>query len=190
MIIVLGQPRTGTSLLMQMLHVAGADCLGEWPAFEPLELNPAFADVEATLATLGENQAAKVNWYPLVDVPDQATVLYTSRNAVQQATSEQKMMKATLPVFANRHMPGSWIDDAACRIVLHQEQMVDATRRSNSMHVEFGAMILEPLTTARRVVEHIGFGDPGHIAKCVVPRLPNCYAGMLEFDLMKTGAPT
>lgn len=181
MIVVIGQPRTGTSLTMQMLNAAGAECLGPWPTFEvPFETWSA-NDFEIC----GETTAAKYVWHDLPPkaFPANTQFIVTSREPKDQVASERKFLRffvRSIPAYMDRNEKRRrrrrYIDD--------QKQIRQLVGASPNMSMPFGGVIRNPEFYARLLCSFLGFGNPDVVANVVVSRDPGNYPGMLEAELI------
>lgn len=185
MILVIGQPRSGTSLLMQMLNVAGARCPGEFPAFE----DERFKRAPYPLAELGERDAVKIVWTTDFAVPRDAICLLTDRRAQTMVQSQWKFMHCvtlSLPSYPP-------ISTAQRRKMIRYSigvrgQILGAVHQRRISIFPFEQVLSDPLTAAERMARRIGFGDPEAMAACVRKRSRGNYPGFLEVEMALQGA--
>lgn len=91
-LIVSGLARCGTSLTMQMLHACGLRCAGDFPSFEPPELNTLHPLPSA--AWLSRFDAIKIIDPHRAAIPQMnAIVLWLDRNPAFQSLSQCKMLR-------------------------------------------------------------------------------------------------
>lgn len=184
MILVIGQPRTGTSLAMQMLHAAGAMCTGWAPAFE----DPRFLAPPFDFRPFGPRDAGKLVWCGLhnnILIPRDAICIRTTRDTRQQVNSEWKfvhMVGLMLPIVP----PLSRNDRrrAEQASTKYQKQIATATRLQTTIDIPFETMIETPALAAQAIAETIGFGDAATMAACVRERSVENYPGFLESELL------
>lgn len=179
MILVIGEARSGTSLLMQMLHAAGLNCRGEWPAFEDSRYSFAGAD----FSDLGPDDAAKVLWVDPLAIPARAQCILTSRNHRARTASEIKFGRAVgLPWEDTRHVRRRMRKDSERM----QRQIDAATRGRARLRVAFERLVeLEPDRVADELAAFIGRPEvAAAMQACVRPRSAACYDGFLEIDLV------
>jgi hypothetical protein len=92
-VLVCGMARCGTSLTLQMLHACGLRCAGDFPAFEPPEINLLLENPSA--AWLESYDAVKIidphrGRLPQID----CAIIWLDRNPKQQARSQVKCLSA------------------------------------------------------------------------------------------------
>ena len=181
-IIVAGLGRCGTSMLMQMLHRGGMDCIGQWPDFEVPEVRervtPAF--IEAS-----RGKAVKVLDPHRVGLPGDVRVIWLDRDHRQQARSQAKFLAAMAGIAVDREgrrrMAASLVRDT------HAAMGVIGSRPV--MRMRFEQVLADPLMAAVWLGEFTrapGF-DVGAAARAVRPRGPAC-APDLAMEMMLMGA--
>ncbi len=174
-IVVSGLPRSGTSMMMQMLAAGGLDVLTDG-VHQPDQDNPLgyfeYAPVnqlrdDASWIPRVRGKAVKVVSPLLPELPPEFSykVLFMRRATKEVLMSQARLAKGRLPnedrlpnVIA-RHLAevGSWIKQAA---------------HVDCMYVEYRAAVLEPVDTARQVVEFLGLPlDIAGMRAAVVPKL-------------------
>ena len=193
-IIVAGFGRCGTSLVLQMLHLAGVDCHGDWPSFEQDRRQSISEFDGAWLAEQG-GRAVKVldPHAPSVDLSmTTARTIWLDRDPVQQANSQAKMLTemAGQPVSRQGRRGLASVlrrDRAAALAAVQACGMV--------LPVHFEALLANPQTIATAIAGHVCDVAPalrgkplGRIAQrmaaAVVERSPDCYPGWLERELI------
>jgi hypothetical protein len=174
---VCGFGRCGSSLVMQMLDVAGLRCAGFYPAFE----------VEHPLRATFDHDAIKwLNPQPGDGiVPRECRAVWLDRNAKQQAQSVSKFLKA-----ASR--PISPKSERGYREAFGEDRPTSLAyvRRATLDHVlvmRFEDLIARPLESAQQLAVFVGQGDPEKMAAVVMDRGPECLPGLLEEELAKRG---
>lgn len=182
MIVVIGQPRTGTSLAMQMLYAAGADCIGPWPLFEvPFEEWSA-RNFEACRPT----SAAKYVWHkrPAKAFPRDTVFIVTKRNPKVQVESERKFLRFFMPrIPATMHR-----DERRRRVRAYfedQHQIRQLVGDRPHVTIAFEDALLMPAITAQKICALVGFGEWVKVASVVEPRDPGNYPGMMEAGLIQ-----
>ena len=181
MILVIGQPRTGTSLAMQMIAAAGADCLGRSPAFE----DDRFMVPPFDFGILAERQATKIVWAMKTTIPREAHCVVLTRDREQQIASEWKFLnllafeRGFVPPMGRNHRRKA--RKAFDRYANEIRLAVQGCRRG---WVGFEDMIDVPESAAAVIANTIGFGNPSEMAKCVRKRSSDNYPGLLEAQLL------
>ena len=176
---VCGFPRTGTSLLMQMLHAAGLNCAGRWPDFELASWVPGVGDSEV----FSEHDALK--WLEphkaVVDAPE-CRVIATTRDLDERCKSFHKYYLNVLGEKLNRR------EMRRIKVGYRKEEPLfwkRVGRLSRSiLVVRFESVIADPLTAARAVAGFVGQGEPETMARVVRERSAGCLEGMLEMELI------
>ena len=188
-VFVSGQCRCGTSLMMQMLQAGGVDCHGEFPAFEPPEVNLG-RDI-AALAALGK--AVK-----LLDPHRDATfpelrgvpVIWMDREYAEQAKSQVKLLET----LSGLHIPrrSAAIRGMAKSIREDRETCLDRFSDAGAevFELRFESVLAYPYATARDVAAFLRLPlDQPRMARAVIPRSPQCQRDMaLEISLCEGGA--
>jgi hypothetical protein len=192
---VCGFPRSGTSMMMQMLHAGGM------PVFTDLEKAGNSYETEAVTGLPEEagfladcyGKAVKLldplRWRPPRGHPYR--FIWMDRDFRQTARSQAKFLR----LLAG--LPSSPRDIKAIRRSLEKERPVtlsmlrDRTRnyaRSDLLVVRFEDVLKDPLGQAVRVSEFLGGGlHVGAMAECVVSRDARCLRGLLEAERLRTG---
>lgn len=182
-IFVAGLGRCGSSLVMQMIHAAGVPCFGDYPAFEPEEVNTMG---RKPLELLAMPMAMKIldphhdRWPDSFD----ARIIWLSRNTREQAKSQIKMLQ----LLAGIDVPSqTW--RAMARSLENDRLLCARWRRSGGsepLYLAFEDIIRNPLPCAQLLAEHIGQGSPRVMAACVLERGVKCEPGM-EIELALIG---
>lgn len=196
-IFVIGQIRSGTSLHMQMLHAAGVECFGEYPAFEPPETVPGFKWRDI-LEIARPGMAIKlVDYHMSSKIPEglRARIIVTRRRSyIEQAKSSYKLLDAVN--FGGSLVQGpptqSQLKTIAKSFRKANRQYYSNMRQwapdSQVLHVSFEHTIRQPAESARRIARFVGADDAAaeRMAACVKPRGVECYDGLLEAELLES----
>lgn len=180
--VVAGIPRSGTSMMMKMLHAGGM---------------PVFADDLLSYETNLVRELPQ-NWRWLRNCQGKAVKildphkhaphsLYTyrfiwmDRNPLQQAKSSRKFMQAIGLPFS-RHEVAAWArsierDVPECLEVLK--------RRGEVLRVRFEDVLSHPQREAKRVADFCGLVAVDEMAGVVIARRPECLPYLLELELLK-----
>lgn len=188
--LICGFGRCGSSMVMQMLHAGGIQCVGDWPDFEA----PGIETVAAMLrgGPLALNGAAvkilDATSRHDFDLPKRGTgyrALWLDRNPDQQARSACKFMAAT-----NSFPPGNRQHQRALRAQLAKSYTDDRAMCITRLHricgqqpliLSFENILRDPARIASKLAAWTGRQlDERRMAQQVVPRTPNCLPGMLE----------
>lgn len=193
-IVVAGQGRCGTSLVMQMLFAAGVPCDGDWPSFESEAQMIGTIDPEAFAAR--RDQAVKIldpGKCGLGSLPGHV-VIWLDRDPVEQARSQIKFMRGH----------GVDIEDSrATRRGLASTLRSDRERhraalgipgKTPSLSVGFGILVLDPAWVAGAIAgflkQHQWPALDTDAMTSVVRRRPSdCYPGFLENMLGRAPVP-
>lgn len=174
-IIVAGCTRSGMTMTMQMLHAGGVPVQGEFPAFEPFEIDMIpWGQVQGTAVKLVDSHLQ----FPPTDRNPGYRVILTTRDITQQAMSQVKFLKAAgfhLAIDSKQLRQSIIRDNATIRNWAEQQESM--------LHIPFERTLSEPAATARRIRDFIGpeFSiDVDRAAAVVIKRSPKCYTGMLE----------
>ena len=182
MILVIGQPRTGTSLAMQMLAAAGINCLGVAPAYE----DDRALMLPVDFSGLGDADALKIVWHSPVRIPANACCIVTTRKRDDQIDSEWKFTNAMIldryPVPA---MDRGYRNRARHMHRTCESEIANAVCRRDHMSLRFDDVLAKPMTAAERIIALIGQGDPSTVAAVVVDRDPGNYPGFMESQLIE-----
>jgi hypothetical protein len=187
-IFVAGLGRCGSSLVMQMLAAAGVPCLGQFPAFEPEEVNEAHRD---PIALLGMASRAMKILDPHRDGdswpnPFIAKVIWLDREFRQQAKSQVKFL---------REVSGIDADSRAWRRIeksLIRERLVCglwlARCEPEPLVLSFEEILSDPDSCASRICSFLGVIKDNAIcmAESVIRRNSRCRSDMsLEMALIQ-----
>ena len=182
--IVSGLPRSGTSLMMQMLAAGGlpAQTDGqrtadddnpqgylEWEAVKRLHKHPELFDDESL-----DGKAIKVISMLLTGLPSQHRyrLIFMSRPAIEIAASQRKMIERLETEGASGDL-----DAIAEKLARHREQSLQWLRSQAAIDllvVEYPNLIARPETEARRVAEFLGpdlIQHPARMASVIQPDL-------------------
>lgn len=183
-IIVAGMGRCGTSLMMQMLHRAGVQCIGTFPDFETH--NTMFGRFDQSFLSSLQSIAIKIIDPAKLPIPvlHHHVVIWLDRSADQQAASCAKLLQ---------HAEGLKVGRSARRGI---ERLLRKDRRFHRAafgqtpmyDVSFEQLIDWPHKTSAAVsewlAEHGWQLDSRVMADCVRPRSSDCYPGFLEVGLV------
>lgn len=187
--IVAGLPRCGSSLVMQMLAVAGFRCAGEYPGFEPEESiespPPEFVDSFA-------GGAMKVLAPQRVLLPPgrDYRFIFLTRSRRQQAQSLIKFIQATgnaqgrtISQDGFDRMKESLRNDQAAALKIIEAHECPVIR------IRFEDLIERSMLAVIAMVRFLDFEHDEErmeaMMKVIRPRSAQCYAGLLEIDLME-----
>jgi hypothetical protein len=174
-IVVSGLPRSGTSMMMQMLAAGGLEVLTD-DVHQPDDDNPlGYFEYEpvnrlqedASWMSQVRGKAVKVVSPLLPELPPGLSykVLFMRRATQEVLISQAKLAKGRLPnedrlpAVMARHLAemGSWIEQAA---------------HVDSMYIEYGDAVHDPMGTAKKVVKFLDMPlDIAGMVAAVVPRL-------------------
>jgi hypothetical protein len=186
--VVAGLPRSGTSLLMQMLHVAGLRCAGEWPDFETEEtLQPSREFVDSmrggVLKLLDPQRTA-------LPVGPNYRFLFTTRNKTQQARSVLKMVSAVAGIGysegAEAKLRESLVRDESRALGVLRDH-----RCFEPFMVCFDNVVSFPAISTDRVAGYLGLppGASALMRACILERTAECHPRMLEVELLARPDP-
>lgn len=178
-VIVAGPPRTGTTLLMQMLYAGGLSCAGSWPSFEDLHQPIDWVGVQG-LAVKGIDLHR--------DLPRvkglKYRVILTRRDRHQHARSVIRFSaKAGIPIDDTRTSR----DKLALMYSRTCAAIDDWAQNWPTLPVLFERSIQHPQETASMVANFAGIVDPDAIvrmAAVVAQRSSRCLAEPLEPDML------
>ena len=185
MILIIGQPRTGTSLAMQMLAAAGINCLGVAPAYE----DDRALMVPIDFSGLGDADALKVVWHSPVRVPANARCIVTTRKRDDQIASEWKFTNAfILDCYPVPTMERGYRNRARHMHRKCESEIANAVCRRDHISLRFDEVLAKPMAAAQRIAAFIGQGDETNMAAVVVDRDPGNYPGFMESQLIQTAS--
>jgi hypothetical protein len=180
-VLVLGQTRSGTSLLMQMLARGGVSCIGQYPAFEDRGIF-----TEKFLRSMGRHAVKLIDPWNYT-LPDElrGVVLCTRRNTAEQAKSYVKFGRALgLPLDASQ--AAEWEQSFIARQpeleLLAAHHAIDGP-----LVLDFETVLKRPLESAMAIAERIPGFMPLAAKAAVIARSPQCYPGLLELRLIAAG---
>lgn len=193
-IVVAGQGRCGTSLMMQMLHAGGVSCVGEWPAFESNASMFGSFDPKSFAALRG--QAIKLITpaeLPIGAMPKHV-VIWLDRDSQEQAKSQLKMVSGLFAGVATNRRSIRTMVAGIRRERTPNMVAVGANGRCPTLLMSFERLLAQPTDVAIAVTaflhEH-GYDDLNFAAMRgqIRRRSPNCFPGMMEIELLATPAP-
>ena len=182
--IVCGLPRSGTSLMMQILEAAEIRCAGDYPAFEPAELLTG-PSKEFTLSM--EGGAFKLldpHLHPLPVGPNYRFIFMT-RSRRQQSISMVKMMRHT-KVIRSGPIDDETMDNMRAHLALDEAQALKAISLHGApvLKVRFEDIIERTSPTVWRIADFLNIWKEREMCECVKPRSATCFNGLLELDLV------
>jgi hypothetical protein len=178
-ILVCGFGRCGSSLVLQMLKAGGVDCHGEFPAFEPEDVN-LDRNMNTLLPKL-EGKAAKIldphrsQWPQAKDV----RIIWLDRNFEEQAKSQIKFLKILSGIKvphekeAIKKLAASYGPDRdACFKIFKN-------KRFEVMEMFFEDIIENPAQAATNLINFLELdSDPVTMGSVVFKRNPACAKGL------------
>lgn len=180
-IAVIGQTRSGTSMVAQMLAAAGLKVAGPSPSYEDDRSWGHSGDAgwwDEFDAVKFVDPHSGETWFTEARFPRRIVIV--RRDADAQAHSFNKLMK----VCGVRESPIKLIRKSIRKI----RPWYDARGRTDgALKLVFEDVLADPVAAGQRIVEFLGQGDPEKVAAVVVSRGPGCYPGMLELALMQGG---
>ena len=166
LVIVSGQARCGTSLVMQMLEACGLRCAGEYPSFESPEsnhmaraLDPAWLAQFEAVKILDPHRSEFAPW------PDGTHVVWMDRDPHQQARSAVKMVT----MFSGRRFPESAVAKIAASFVADRPEALSRYAGLPIFIGRFEDAILNTDTFCNALCTFLDL-DPASIDGVVVPR--------------------
>lgn len=184
-IVIAGLPRSGTSLMMQMMDAAGVRCAGEWPDFEPEEIRN--APTPAFISSMSGG-ALKLLDPQRIELPPGFSyrIIFMSRSRRQQALSTCKFLRAimvlhdSLPESKMREFEESLARDE------RQARAVLQAHKSPMMDLRFEDLIDRSSIAVRSVCDFLNLEDHYDAMRaCIKPRSSRCLPTMLEEELIR-----
>ena len=182
-IVVAGLGRCGMSCVMQMLHAVGIPCAGDWPDFEPEEMNLGRSDFR----DFG-GQAIKVldpQNRPGLQFAPQSQVILMTRSATIQAQSHMRFLQQSFAVDVHSVVTQDKLARSLERdIGLATRECMRSVGVRNVKCLWFEDMIREPLGFAGALVKFLGLpkGWEDTMSKVVIKRTPGLNPTFLEFE--------
>lgn len=172
-VIVSGFPRTGSSLMMQMLNAAGVRCYGEHPSYEDHRANIG-GDIASLISDFrgGAIKILDPTYHKWPSDPE-CVFIWMRRNRFEQAKSNVKFMKAM-----GIHMPKGAIAQLQKSFVNDEPRALKLIRATGGEIVfcTFEQAIRGEITA---VSDALGI-NPDKMRSVIVPRGPECLRGLLE----------
>jgi hypothetical protein len=178
---VCGISRSGTSLMMKMLHKGGIQpfCDDDQSYEHPLVLSlPDNGEwlgfcIDKCVKLLEPQQFSPPRNFPY-------NFIWMDRDSREQVKSQQKFMRA----LGGFHIPDSQLKRLAKGIDGDRPvivEMLKSYQDARVLRIRFEALIRKPQRIAEIVNEFLGGGlDVEAMAKCVMPREPECLPYVLE----------
>lgn len=193
-IVVAGQGRCGTSLVMQMLYAGGVPCVGEWPAFESGASMFGSFDPKAFAALRG--QAIKLITpaeLPIGEMPKHI-VIWLDRDSRQQAESHLKMVKLSFPSVVPNRLTVRAMVAGIRRERASNMVAIGANGRCPTLLMSFERLLTQPTDAAIDIAaflhEHgYEFLHFSAMRRQIRLRSTDCYPGMMEIDLLSSSPP-
>lgn len=190
MIIVCGLMRSGTSLMMQMLHAAGVECLGEHPWYEDKRTAP-YGVLDESLLKDAEGKAFKLlepHARPIAHaLPEDAVFVWMDRSYKEQATSYVKFLAFMDPSRKMKDLKRRYRSLKNGELQQSRQFGVQAIERYDRpiVKVRFEDIIKKPLYTAQGLETLLGLPEDSSIdmADVVLFRDTACSDRMLEAEL-------
>ena len=182
-IIVCGFGRCGTSLMMQMLHAGGVECMGQYPDFE---CDEASVPIRKPFWQECKGKAVKVidpHRFGLPSLHSDTLVIWMTRDRIQQSKSQAKLLQLATGI------PCGAIQEALFRESYSRDESKVQAILPYRVTFQFENLILDTSNQANR----LGFliGSHFNITKAesvVIPRSTDCYPGFLEEVLLEREA--
>lgn len=181
--VVCGLPRSGTSLMMQILEAAGIPCAGDYPAFEPDGYHPPTDDL-LDLIPGGAFKLLDPHRHPL-PIGRRYQFIFMTRSRRQQSISMVKIMR-----FAKAIRSGPIPDermDAMRESIAAEEALALAELEKHGaplLKVRFEDLIERTSPTVWRIADFLKNWNEREMIACVKPRSATVFNGMLELDLV------
>lgn len=188
---VCGLPRSGTTLMMNMLYAGGMEVYADnMDSFETIK-NIELPKYDAFLYDC-RGKAVKL-LDPLYFTPPRSKhkyrFIWMHRNPQEIARSQFKFFKlsnpdAVLTIQSLVHLSNELKENTEKSIT-----MLTRHRASGVLVVGFEEVLVKPLEVAGKVAEFLGLPlDEGAMAGVVIERGPGCYDGFLETQLVEGAA--
>lgn len=189
-IAVAGQPRSGTSLLMQMLAAGGVPIApgSSWPAFEDERVRGLPAD--AAWLDEARGRAVKLldphRWSPPFDGRYAYDAIIVQRQDLdEQAKSFGKFLRATTPLPVSRRD-----EKRAIAGFLEGRKRIATLPWDRSLRLNFEQLVTVPSWCAGRIESFLGTPlDRDAMVAAVRQRPVTCLPYMLELELSRDEAP-
>lgn len=184
-IVVAGLARCGTSLLMQMLHQGGIECIGPWPSFEVSET--VCRGAQAFVAG-HSGKAVKVLDPHRVGLSGDVRVIWMDRDWQQQAKSHAKLVAILMGLHYDRNgmraLKASLAKDTArCMRMIGSRPL---------LRLRFESVLADPSGTAATLRAFLCRDDfdCGKAAAAVQSRHAACAPGLdMEMSLVSANLP-
>ncbi|RVC47633.1 hypothetical protein EN781_00420 [Mesorhizobium sp. M4A.F.Ca.ET.090.04.2.1] len=192
-IVVAGQGRCGTSLMMQMLYAGGVQCFGDWPAFESSasmfgSFDPkAFAELRGRAIKLITPAELPIGPMP------KHVVIWLDRDSHEQARSQLKMVADLPGVTSNRHCVRTMVAGIR-RERSPNMAAVGANGKCPTLVLTFERLLTRTSVAMSALEAFLGLHGYDHLnfqamRRQIRPRSPYCYPGMMEVDLLSEPPP-
>ncbi|RWB67602.1 hypothetical protein [Mesorhizobium sp.] len=193
-IVVAGQGRCGTSLMMQMLYAGGIPCVGHWPDFETGASS--FGGFDPTAFAALRGKAIKLITpaeLPIGQMPKHV-VIWLDRDPEEQARSQLKMVATFMRSVDMSRKSIRAMAAGNRRGRLPNMAAIGANGRHPTLLLSFERLLTQPTDAAIAVDAFLH--EHGYVGlnfeamrRQIRPRSPYCYPGMMEVDLLSAPPP-
>ena len=186
--VVTGFTRSGTSLMMRMLHVGGMDVYAENPFSYETHDNFRLPH-DTDWLSQAENKAMKI-LEPLEFYPPRGReyrFIFMTRDPIQQAKSQLKFLSATMEDFEVSRHALTKIKRSLKRDTPKAIEMLISYPASQLIVVPFEALIAHPTGEAMRVSRLCGGLNVLAMAGTVIERSSDCLPYFLELEQIAEG---
>ena len=175
-ILVLGQMRTGTSAVMQMLDAAGIYCYGHPPYFEETAITD-IGGYNIDMIKPGEAGKCLVAYHPPAHIPWDFKVIWIFRHLPELHKSQDKFVKYMVSALTLAD-PKVVANDLER---VHKEIFASLqARKVIYLAISFEDLLRDPHRTAQKIADFIEKGNPDLMARQIVTRSSDCYPSFLE----------
>lgn len=183
---VVGFPRSGTSLVMQMIHASGFPTVGTWPAFEDVPSDRIYRALPRCAGkAIKILDVAQMEAYRPAGVPLRSILL--RRASVEQSKSFAKFARVTMGIRMSRQDVEGIRASFKRDFPRLERWCID---QGPTLCLDFERLIVDPLGEARVLASWIGRPDCVEpMAAQVTKRVPGCFPGMLELEQLRAGGP-
>lgn len=192
-VFVAGLGRCGSSLVMQMLHAAGLPCVGMPPGYEDNTMTEVAGPPSPEW--LADRAGNAIKWLDphRLPVPEgtDAVCLFLIRDKREQARSQAKFAATFLQQpMPNRKTIRRW----AGELGRSERKAWRAASRFSAAIVGFEELLAEPAAVSIKIARFLApfypqidaFATPPRMARCVIPRGPECQEGLdIEMRLVE-----
>ena len=177
-IIIAGLGRCGSSLVMQMLHAAGVDCVGEFPDFEDGDVQRLLEDDPAAFAEATEGRAVKIlNAHRWKLPPMQGSMLlWLDRNTREQAKSMIKLLSSQFSIIQQDRRSIGALAASIKKDAPKARKALEQACDSMAAQIDFENLVERPNLTSVALAVHLDMKarDIAKMAGVVEPRSAKC----------------